>query len=174
VAAYNTSIYLRRKVQRKEEQKNWTVKQNLCYWMSNEPPITTDFLHKIQWTPKSTDDQRITDADICIFLSTFVHICVPSAGVIQCLVLIQIIYIHIYTHKLFVKTTYKWFQRKKAAQVGLGLPYLMPDCRLEVIFHSEGPETGQLDQSLPWFSFVPEQSWYPNSTLHCMFQPSQW
>jgi hypothetical protein len=31
--------------------KNWTVKHNFCYWMSNEPCITTDF-YKLQWTPK--------------------------------------------------------------------------------------------------------------------------
>jgi hypothetical protein len=38
------STYLRWKVWRKEEQKNWTVKHKLCYWMSNEPRITADFL----------------------------------------------------------------------------------------------------------------------------------
>jgi hypothetical protein len=39
----------------------------------------------------------------------------------------------------------------------------MPDCWLEVNLHSEGPETGQLDQSFPWFSSILEQmlSWYP-------------
>jgi hypothetical protein len=46
----------------------------------------------------------------------------------------------------------------------------MPDCWLEVNLHPEGPATGQLDQSFPWFFLVPEQmlSWYPNSTLNCM------
>jgi hypothetical protein len=49
---------------------------------------------------------------------------------------------------------------------------------LEVSLHPEGPATGQLDQGFPWFSLVPKQmlSWYPNSTMHCMFtmEPSQW
>jgi hypothetical protein len=33
----------------------------------------------------------------------------------------------------------------------------------EVRLHPEGPVTSQLDQGLPWFSFVPEQilNWYP-------------
>jgi hypothetical protein len=39
----------------------------------------------------------------------------------------------------------------------LGLPYLIPDCWLEVSLHPEGPATGQLDQGFPWFSLVPEQ-----------------
>jgi hypothetical protein len=60
----------------------------------------------------------------------------------------------------------------------LGFANLKPDCWLEVSLHPEGPSTSQLDEGFPWFSLVPEQmlSWYPNSTLHCMFpmQPSQW
>jgi hypothetical protein len=41
----NFKFYLRVrwKVWRKEEQKNWTVKHDLCYWMSNEPRITAHF-----------------------------------------------------------------------------------------------------------------------------------
>jgi hypothetical protein len=57
----------------------------------------------------------------------------------------------------------------------LGLADLMPDCWLEVSLHPEGPNDRPTDQG---FSLVPEQmqSWYPNSTLHCMFpmQPYQW
>jgi hypothetical protein len=51
-------------------------------------------------------------------------------------------------------------------------------CWLEVSFNPEGPATGQIDQGFPWFYLAPKQmlSWYPNFTLHCMFdmQPSQW
>jgi hypothetical protein len=59
------STYLRLKVRRKEEQKNWTVKHNLWYWVRKEPPLTTDF-YKLRWTPKFTDNQRITDTDTYI------------------------------------------------------------------------------------------------------------
>jgi hypothetical protein len=56
--------------------------------------------------------------------------------------------------------------------------YLMPDYWLEVNLLPEGPATGQLDQSFPWFPLDPEQmlSLYPNSTLHYMphMEPSQW
>jgi hypothetical protein len=41
--------------------------------MSNKPRKTSDF-SKLQQTPKFTDNQRITDIDICIF----VHICIHS------------------------------------------------------------------------------------------------
>jgi hypothetical protein len=39
---------------------------------------------------------------------------------------------------------------------------------LEVSLHSEGPATGQLDQSFLWFSLVLEQmmNLSPNSMLH--------
>jgi hypothetical protein len=30
--------------------------------------------------------------------------------------------------------------------------YLMPDYWLELSLHPEGPRTGQLDESFPWFS----------------------
>jgi hypothetical protein len=53
------------------------VKCTLCYWMSNKLRITSDF-SKLQQTPKYTDNKRITDTDICIFVSIFVHICVYS------------------------------------------------------------------------------------------------
>jgi hypothetical protein len=39
----------------------------------------------------------------------------------------------------------------------LGHADLVPDCRLEVGLHLEGPATGQLNQGFPWFSLVPEQ-----------------
>jgi hypothetical protein len=49
---------------------------------------------------------------------------------------------------------------------------LMSDFWLEVSLNPEGPATGQLEESFPWLSLVPEQmlSWYPNSTLHCMLR----
>jgi hypothetical protein len=53
------------------------VKRNLCYLMSKKPRITSDF-SKLQQTPKFTDDQTITDTDICIFVRMYVHICVYS------------------------------------------------------------------------------------------------
>jgi hypothetical protein len=60
----------------------------------------------------------------------------------------------------------------------LGLADLIPECWLEVRLHPVSPATGQLDQSFPWFSLIPEQmlSWHPNSTLQYMrpMQPSQW
>jgi hypothetical protein len=52
------STYLHLKVRQNEEQRNWTAKHSLCYWMSNEPRITTNF-YKLQWTPKFTDNERI-------------------------------------------------------------------------------------------------------------------
>jgi hypothetical protein len=36
----------------KEEQRNLTVKHNLCYWMSNEPRIKTIFFTKYNELPK--------------------------------------------------------------------------------------------------------------------------
>jgi hypothetical protein len=45
----------------------------------------------------------------------------------------------------------------------------LPDGRLEVSLHPEGPATDQLDQGFPWISLVPKQmlSSYPISTLLC-------
>jgi hypothetical protein len=86
------TTYLRLKVRRKEEQTNRTVKHNLCYRVSNEPRITTDF-YELQWTPKFTGSQRITDIDIIYICK---HICTYIlsflALVVHGLVLIQIIY----------------------------------------------------------------------------------
>jgi hypothetical protein len=70
--------YLGLKVQQKEEQKNWNVKHNFSYWMSNEPRKTTFFFYKLQWTPKFTNNQGITVTDICIFVNVFVHVCIRS------------------------------------------------------------------------------------------------
>jgi hypothetical protein len=75
-AAATPTSYLCLKIWLKD-QTNWTVKHNLCYWMSNKPHITSD-ISKLQYTLKFTDNQRITDADICIFVCTFLHICLLS------------------------------------------------------------------------------------------------
>jgi hypothetical protein len=103
------STYLRLMVRRKEEQNNWTVKHNFCYWMSNEPRITTDF-YELQWSPKFTDNQRITYTDIYIFVCMFVHICVHSFR--RCYIQFGAYpnYIHI---KMFVKTICKCFKKNK-------------------------------------------------------------
>jgi hypothetical protein len=45
--------------------------------MINKPHISSD-VSKLQYTPKFTDNQRIADPDICIFVCIFVHICVYS------------------------------------------------------------------------------------------------
>jgi hypothetical protein len=107
-------IYLRFKQWQKEEQKNWTVKHNLCYWTSNKLRIAMDS-YKLQRTPIFTDNQRITDTDICIFVGLCVHICIHSF-------LLQVLYTvwclsKLYTDKKFLKTTCKRFQ-KKIAQIG--------------------------------------------------------
>jgi hypothetical protein len=110
------STYLHLKVRRQEDQKNWTVKHNLCYWMSNRLQITTDF-YKLQWTPKFTDNQRITDTDTCIFVSIFMHICIHSLH--RCCTRFGSYpnYILVYI-KMFVKTTCKCFL-KKTAHIGV-------------------------------------------------------
>jgi hypothetical protein len=112
--------------------------------MSNELHITTDF-YKLQWTLKFTNNQRITDTDICIFVSIFVQICIHSFC--------------------------RWFQRKKERkkekQIGTNVRACVFNAvLLAVSLHLEGPVTGQLDQGCPWFSLVPEQmlTWHPNST----------
>jgi hypothetical protein len=96
------------KVQWKDEQKNWTVKHNLSYWMSKEPHTTTDF-YKLPWTPKFTDNQRIADTDICIFMSIFAHICVCYFR--RCFTLFGVYpnYVHI---KMFVQTTCKYWRKQ--------------------------------------------------------------
>jgi hypothetical protein len=56
-----------------EGQKNLNVKHNLCYWMSNEPRITTDF-YKLQCIPKFTDNQRIADTDMCMNICKHIYV----------------------------------------------------------------------------------------------------
>jgi hypothetical protein len=80
----------------------------------------------------------------------------------------------LYTDTIFLKATCKGFQKKKKkkekTQIGSSV-------RTRIFKAGLLARTGQLDQSFPWFSLVPEQMlcWYPNSTLHCMLlmQPSQ-
>jgi hypothetical protein len=63
-----------------------------------------------------TDNQRITDTDtsICTFVSIFVHICVHSLR--RCYTRFGAYpnYIHI---KMFMKTTYKCFERKSSTDM---------------------------------------------------------
>jgi hypothetical protein len=154
--------------------------------MSNESRITTNlfFFYKLRWTPKFTNNQWITDTDICIFVRIFVHICIHTFCRCYAQFGVQPNHIQI---KMFAKTTYKCFWRKRKVKeetkkkqriwgLMLGLAYLMPDCWLEVSLQSEDLVTGQLDQD--FLSLVSEQNlgWYPNSTLYCMLhmRPSQW
>jgi hypothetical protein len=38
-----SAVFVVKVTLRMEYQTNWTVKDNLCYWISNKPPTTTDF-----------------------------------------------------------------------------------------------------------------------------------
>jgi hypothetical protein len=78
-------------------------------WLTVSRSVTSDL--------KFTDNQRITDTDICIFLSIFVHICIHSFRKCYTQFGTYPNYIQI---KMFVKTTYKCFERKireKKAQI---------------------------------------------------------
>jgi hypothetical protein len=97
------STYLCLMVRRKDEEKNWTVKHNLCYWISNEPRITTEF-YKLQCTLKFFDNQSITDTYLWIYAL------ILSVGIIHGLALIQSMYTKVF------KTTCKCF--KNTALVG--------------------------------------------------------
>jgi hypothetical protein len=85
------TTYLRLKIRRKEDQTNWTVKHNLCYWMSNKPRITFDFsnYNRLPNLP------IIKESQIRIYVYLYAYLCIyasnPSAGVIHGLVHIQII-----------------------------------------------------------------------------------
>jgi hypothetical protein len=109
---------------------------------------------------------------MCIFVRIFVHICVHSFCRCHARFGAYPNYIGL---KCFVKTCCKCFKKKNRKQnrwgLMLGFAYLMPDCRLEVTLHSEGPETGQIDQGFPWSPLDPEQmlSWYQNFTFTACF-----
>jgi hypothetical protein len=45
----------------------------------------------------------------------------------------------------------------------LNVFFFLPDCKVEVTMHPEGPATGHLDTGIPWFSSVFKQMprWFP-------------
>jgi hypothetical protein len=104
-AAATPTTYLRLKMRQKEDETNWAVKHNPCYWISSKPRVTSDF-SKLQQTPKSTDNQRIADTHMCIS----VHIFVYSFRRCYTQFCAYPNYMHI---KIFVKTTYKCLSIKQ-------------------------------------------------------------
>jgi hypothetical protein len=66
--------------------------------------------YELQWTPKFTDNQSITDTDICMFVSIFVNICIHSLCKYFTRFCAYPNYIQI---KMFVKTTYIQRQEKR-------------------------------------------------------------
>jgi hypothetical protein len=89
--AATPTTYLRLEIRRKEDQTNWTVKHNLCYWMSNKPLITFDFSN-YNWLPNLP---IIKESQIQIYVYLYPYLCIyasnPSSGVTHDLVHIQII-----------------------------------------------------------------------------------
>jgi hypothetical protein len=105
------TTYLRWKMWRKEEQKNWTVKHNLCYWMSNKPRITGDYFF-IQNTMRFqiyrwSRNHNYRYIYNCKHICAYMHLFLP-----------QVLYTgwclsKLYTDTIFVKKTCKCFQRKE-------------------------------------------------------------
>jgi hypothetical protein len=132
--------------------------------MSNEPRIT-DIFYKLQWIPKFTDNQGITDTDMCI-VSIIVHLCVHSfcrcytrfGAYSKC--------IHI---EMIAKITCKYFQRgKKTAHMETNVRARVFNARmLARNQHPEGPATGELDQGFPCFPWSQTKFWVGTQIPRC-------
>jgi hypothetical protein len=159
--------YLCWKAWRKEE-KNWTVKYNLCYWMSNTCIITDFYFTKYNTFPNLP---IIKESQMQIEI--YKHICADMHWFLP-----QVLYTvwclsKLYTDKNVCKNNL-CFQRKKVRKKIKKTAQIGTNVRARV-FNARLLARNQF-ASRRFCDWPTSSSWYPNSTLHCMLhmQPSQW